>query len=170
MAGPGQSPGGVRGRAPRYRTLLIACLLLLSAQALAVDPRERLTDPALEARARAISAELRCLVCQNESIDESHADLARDIRVLVRERLTAGDSDTKTVQSIVDRYGDFVLLRPPVKPATWLLWFGPAALLAVGLTGTALWLRRRSVAPDASKALTQEEQRKLEQLLREGGS
>ena len=137
---------------------------------MAVDPQERLADPALEARARAISTELRCLVCQNESIDESHADLARDIRVLVRERLTAGDSDSKTIQSIVDRYGDFVLLRPPVKPATWLLWFGPAALLAVGLATTGLWLRRRRTDPEASKALTQEEQRKLEHLLRDGGS
>jgi len=165
----GRAPGGGRGGAPLCRALLTACLLLLSPHAIAVDPHERLTDPALESRARAISAELRCLVCQNESIDESHAGLARDIRVLVRERLTAGDSDSKTIQTIVDRYGDFVLLRPPVKPATWLLWFGPAALLAIGLAGTALWLRRRSVEPDASKALTQEEQQRLERLLRDGG-
>ncbi len=170
MGSRGKAPGGVRGSAQRYRTLLTACLLLLSAHAHAVDPDERLTDPALESRARAISTELRCLVCQNESIDESHAGLARDIRILVRERLTAGGSDTETIQSIVDRYGDFVLLRPPVRPATWLLWFGPAALLVVGLTASALWLRRRSVPPEATEALTPEEQRKLERLLREGGS
>ena len=105
-------------------------LLTLTTAVPAVEPSERLPDPALEARARAIGAELRCLVCQNESIDESGADLARDIRALVRRRLTLGDSDAATIQAIVDRYGQFVLLRPPVERATWLLWFGPAALLS----------------------------------------
>ena len=91
-----------------------------------------LSDPALETRARAISAELRCLVCQNQSIDDSDADLAKDLRHLVRERLVAGDSDAQVLAFITQRYGDFVLLRPPVKPATWLLWFGPLAVLLVG--------------------------------------
>ncbi|MGE0420224.1 MAG: cytochrome c-type biogenesis protein [Acetobacteraceae bacterium] len=122
-------------------------------------------DPAMEARARAISAELRCLVCQNESIDESHADLARDIRRLVRERLVAGDTDVQATQAVVARYGDFVLLRPPVKPATYLLWFGPAALLLVAGAGTAFWLRRRRVPEPAP--LSREEQERLAQLMRD---
>ena len=93
----------------------------------AVEPNERLADPALEARARAISGELRCLVCQNESIDESGADLAHDIRVFVRQRLTAGDTDAQAIQAVVNRYGQFVLLKPPVEPATYVLWYGPPA-------------------------------------------
>lgn len=136
--------------------LVIALALLLSptARVVAVEPAERLADPALEARARGIGAELRCLVCQNESIDESHADLAHDIRILVRERLTAGDTDPQAIQAVVSRYGDFVLLRPPVEPATWLLWFGPGALLVLGLAGTLIWQRRRpvTVPPPLSEA------------------
>jgi cytochrome c-type biogenesis protein CcmH len=148
------------------KSLLLA-LLLLASPVLAVEPAERLADPGLEARARGISTELRCLVCQNESIDDSHADLAHDIRVLVRERLTAGDSDAQATQAVVARYGDFVLLRPPVKPATWPLWFGPAALLLVGLAGTLLWLRRRPVV--AQTPLTDAERQDLDRLLREDG-
>ena len=121
----------------------------------------------MEPRALSISAELRCLVCQNEAIDDSHADLAHDIRVLVRERLTAGDTDVQAVQAVVHRYGDFVLLRPPVKPATWLLWFGPLALLVVGLTGTLVWLRRRPVT--ASPPLTDAERADLDLLLKDDG-
>lgn len=146
---------------------LLAVLLLLALPAHAVEPSERLPDPAMEARARAISAELRCLVCQNESIDESHADLAHDIRVLVRERLTAGDTDAQAIQAIVSRYGDFVLLRPPVKPATWLLWFGPVALLLIGGIGTLVWLRRRPV--EAPAGLSAEEQNALTDLMRDDG-
>ncbi len=143
-------------------------LIVLSVTtAFAVEPAERLSDPAMEARARAVSAELRCLVCQNESIDESHADLAHDIRVLVRERLSAGDTDAQATAAVVSRYGDFVLLRPPVKPATWLLWFGPVGLLALGLIGSVLWLRRRSVVGPAP--LTAAEQQQLDRLLREDG-
>ena len=115
---------------PRVRrigwlALLALLLLALARPAFAVEPRERLADPALEARARAISSELRCLVCQNESIDESGADLAHDIRMLVRERLTAGDTDAQAIQAVVNRYGAFVLLKPPVEPATYVLWYGP---------------------------------------------
>ena len=143
----------------------MVALLLLALPALAVEPAERLPDPAMEARARAISAELRCLVCQNESIDESHADLAHDIRVLVRERLQAGETDTQATQAVVSRYGDFVLLRPPVKPATWLLWFGPIAVLLAGLAGTLIWLRRRPVV--APPPLSEAEQAGLDRLLKD---
>ena len=150
------------------RSLALMLLLAAALPALAVEPAERLADPALESRARAISAELRCLVCQNESIDESHADLAHDIRMLVRERLTAGDSDAATVQAVVNRYGDFVLLKPPVEPATYVLWFGPVALLLVGLAGTIVWLRRRSPAAEPVTPLTDAERQRLDGLLREG--
>jgi len=150
------------------RSLALIALLAAALPALAVEPAERLADPALESRARAISAELRCLVCQNESIDESHADLAHDIRMLVRERLTAGDSDAATVQAVVNRYGDFVLLKPPVEPATYVLWFGPVALLLVGLAGTIVWLRRRSPAAEPVTPLTDAERQRLDGLLREG--
>jgi len=143
---------------------LLACCI---GRAGAVEPAERLPDPAMEARARAVSAELRCLVCQNESIDESHADLARDIRRLVRERLVAGDSNVQATQAIVSRYGDFVLLRPPVKPATYLLWFGPVALLAVGGLATVIWLRRRPSTTPAPAPLSVQEQDRLQALLRD---
>jgi cytochrome c-type biogenesis protein CcmH len=145
----------------------LAATLLLGGAALAVEPSERLADPALEARARTISTELRCLVCQNESVDESHADLAHDIRVLVRERLAAGATDAQAQQAVVDRYGDFVLLRPPVEPATYVLWFAPAGLLLTGLAGTAFWLRRRTTSTPADRPLDAGEERKLEQLLRD---
>ena len=142
--------------------------LLLAASAWAVEPAERLADPAMEARARAISAELRCLVCQNESIDESHADLAADIRALVRRRLVAGDSDAAAIRAVVDRYGDFVLLRPPVTRATWLLWFGPAGLLLAAGAATVLWLRRRGGAVDSAPPLSGDERTAVERLMRDG--
>lgn len=149
------------------RAALWALLLLLATHAAAVEPSERLADAALEARARAISATLRCLVCQNESIDDSSADLAHDIRVLVRQRLLAGDTDVQVRQAIVDRYGQFVLLKPPVEPATYLLWFGPAAMLLAGFAGVAIWLgRHRRLAP-IDAPLTQEERCRLASLLRE---
>ncbi len=142
-------------------------LLLLATHALAVEPSERLADPALEARARSISATLRCLVCQNESIDDSNADLAHDIRLLVRQRLLAGDTDAQVRQAIVNRYGQFVLLKPPVEPATYLLWFGPVAMLLVGFVGVTIWLRRRPVAAVDATPLNQDEQRRLDALLSE---
>jgi cytochrome c-type biogenesis protein CcmH len=145
--------------------LALGLLLLLVLSAHAVEPRERLADPALEARARAISTQLRCLVCQNESIDESNADLAHDIRVLVRERLTAGDTNAQAMQAIVDRYGAFVLLRPPVEPATYMLWFAPPALVLCGLLGTVFWLRRRGSTLAAPVPLSAEEQQHLDGLL-----
>ncbi len=159
---------------PRLRSAgaVLACLalLLLALPAFGVEPGERLADPALEARARAITAELRCLVCQNESVDESNAGLAHDIRILVREKLSAGASNAEARQAVVNRYGEFVLLRPRIEPATWLLWFGPAALLVLGFAGTVLWLRRRPAATAAPAPLNEAERRRLDVLLREGES
>lgn len=140
-------------------------LLLLAVPALAVTPQERLADPALEARAREISQELRCLVCQNQSIDDSDADLARDLRIIVRERLKAGDTNEEVIDWIVARYGDFVLLRPPVKPVTWPMWFAPVVVLALGMIAVALYFRRRRARPEASAPLSPEERRRLESLL-----
>lgn len=136
----------------RRLTAVGAALLvaLLNAPALAVLPDEQLADPALEARARAVSQELRCLMCQNQSIDDSNAPIARDLRLLVRDRIKAGDSDAQVVQFLTDRYGDFVRLRPPFKPSTFLLWLTPPALLLIAGAGTALYLRRRGgTAPAA---------------------
>ena len=147
------------------RLLVVLFLLLVPGLAGAVEPSERLADPTLEARARDISRTLRCLVCQNESIDESNADLARDIRVLLRERLVAGDSDAAARQFLVDRYGDFVLLKPPLESATLLLWFGPALVLLVGGVGVSLYLRRRPAAPPPP--LTAAERAQVAQLLKE---
>ena len=146
---------------------ILGALLLASTMALAVEPGERLADPALEARARALSQELRCLVCQNESIDESNADLAHDLRVLLRERLKAGDSDRQAMQYLVDRYGEFILLKPRVEPATYVLWFGPAIVLALAMAGLAVHFRRRSATPDATP-LDESERHRLAQLLRDG--
>jgi cytochrome c-type biogenesis protein CcmH len=151
----------------------LACLalllpLLLGAAAHAVEPAEMLSNPALETRARDISKGLRCLVCQNESIDDSGAELAHDLRVLVRERLQQGDSDAQVVDYLVKRYGDFVLLKPPVAPRTWLLWFGPAALLVIGGATALLMMRRRGRAAPAP--LTEEERRTLDRLLEGEGS
>jgi len=147
----------------------VVLLVALAAPARAVLPDERLADAALEARARTLGQELRCLVCQNQSIDDSNADLAHDLRVLVRERLTAGDSDRQILAYLTSRYGDYVLLRPPVKPATWLLWFGPPLLLAAGLGGLILaGRRRRSAAVPEMAALNDQEQRRLVRLMQKG--
>lgn len=141
-------------------------ILLLSGVAGAVEPSERLADPVLEARARDLSRTLRCLVCQNESIDDSNADLARDIRVVLRERLMAGDTDQQARQFLVDRYGDFVLLKPPLETATLVLWFGPALVLAVGAVATAIYLRRRP-REAAPLPLTEAERSRVAEMLRE---
>jgi cytochrome c-type biogenesis protein CcmH len=142
--------------------LLLAGLLAPEVRA-ATSPDEMLADPALEQRARALSKQLRCLVCQNQSIDDSNADLADDLRRLVRERLVAGDSDQQIIDFLTARYGDFVLLKPPVEPATWGLWFGPAALLVIGAGGIAIHLRRRRRAKP--EALSAAEQARLDALL-----
>jgi cytochrome c-type biogenesis protein CcmH len=144
------------------RAALAAVVLLASSAALAVEPSEQLADPALEARARAISQELRCQVCQNQSIDDSNAPLAADLRRLVRERLQAGDSDRAVFAFLTQRYGDNVLLRPPLRFDTALLWFGPLALLLVAGVALALNARRRRVP--AAAPLSAEEEARLAAL------
>lgn len=146
--------------------------LMLAAPTLAVQPDEMLADPALEARAREISKELRCVVCQNQSIDDSNADLARDLRVLVRQRLASGDTDGQVIDYVVSRYGDFVLLRPPMRPDTYLLWFGPLLVLLLGGGAMVLFLWRRRAARDETPGgpvgLTAEEEERLSRLLQGG--
>jgi cytochrome c-type biogenesis protein CcmH len=142
-------------------------LVLATASASAVEPGEKMADPGLEARARRISQELRCLVCQNQSIDDSNAELARDLRLIVRERIAAGDTDTQVLAFVEARYGEFVLLRPPFKPHTLVLWLTPLLLLI----GTAFVLRRNARARAAATGLTDtaalspEEQKRLDELL-----
>jgi cytochrome c-type biogenesis protein CcmH len=133
----------------RRLALIVAAALALSGPALAVTPQEQLKDPALEARARALSQDLRCLVCQNQSIDDSSAPLAHDLRVILRERIAAGDSDKQAVGYLVARYGDFVLLKPPFQPDTWALWLGPLAVLLLGGAGVAVYMRGRAVRPES---------------------
>ena len=148
------------------RTFLLAALLAaaLAAPVGAVEPGEELKDPVLETRAREISKELRCLVCQNQSIDDSNADLARDLRIIVRQRLVAGDSNEEVFQYLVDRYGEYVLLRPPVRGSTYFLWFGPIAILLVAGGALLLAARRRRAAP-AAEDLSADERAQLSELL-----
>jgi cytochrome c-type biogenesis protein CcmH len=129
--------------------LAAAGVLAIAGPARAVTPDEQLQDPKLEARARALSQELRCLVCQNQSIDDSAAPLAHDLRVILRERLAAGESDAQAKAYLVRRYGDFVLLRPPFQFDTGALWLGPPAVLLLGGAGAALYMRGRSRIPEA---------------------
>ncbi len=146
------------------RYILVA-LLLMPLAARAVEPSEILADPRLELRARALSANLRCLVCQNQSIDDSNAPLAKDLRVIVRERLTAGDTDSQVMDYLVARYGDFILLSPPLKAGTILLWGAPFAVLLLG-AGFVFWnARRRTTASVAAVALSPEEKAKLSAIL-----
>ncbi|AJD40567.1 cytochrome-c-type biogenesis protein CcmH 1 [Rhizobium gallicum bv. gallicum R602sp] len=147
------------------RPILFAIALFLSAApAFAVNPDEVLADPALEARARSLSAELRCMVCQNQSIDDSNADLAKDLRLLVRERITDGDTDEEVLNYIVSRYGEFVLLKPRLSTRTMLLWGAPVLLVIVGGISLLVFARRRAGKPTGSP-LTAEEQAKLDELL-----
>ncbi len=142
-------------------------LFLLATQAFAVQPDEILDDPELEARARDISAGLRCLVCRNESIDESNAELARDLRILLRERLVAGDTDKEAVDFIVDRYGEYVLLKPTSSGANIVLWLaGPLMLLLAGAVGFS-FVRDRSGAQAQPDKLTREEQDRLKEILKD---
>ena len=146
--------------------LVLALLIgLLAAPALAVNPDEVLADPALEERARQLSKGLRCVVCQNQSIDDSDADLARDMRLVVRERLSAGDTDEAVRDYLVARYGEFVLLRPPLAAHTVILWATPALLLGAGILVLAARRRAPSAEPDR---LTAEEERALAGVLNEG--
>ncbi|MCH7941703.1 MAG: cytochrome c-type biogenesis protein CcmH [Proteobacteria bacterium] len=149
------------------RIILIALLLALTpGSALAIVAGESLDDPVLEARARDIGKGLRCLVCQNQSIDDSNAALAKDLRRLVRERLVAGDSDQAVMDYIVVRYGDYVLLKPPFKPSTYALWLGPGLMLLFAGAGVVVFLRRQSRrAPVAEAPLDDDERRRLDSLL-----
>jgi cytochrome c-type biogenesis protein CcmH len=155
--------GGVcRTRSWRLQVALLGVLLAsFMGPALAVQPDELMKDPALETRARALSGELRCLVCQNESIDDSEAPLARDIRVLIRERIGKGESNDAVRAYLVSRYGDFILLKPPFKPETLLLWLSPVLTLGLG-AAAALYARRR--APSATPGLSDEEEARLAAL------
>ncbi len=154
-------------------TLAVALALLLAAVAplRAVEPKEMLANPILEARARALSKDLRCMVCQNQSIDDSDAPLAHDLRVLVRERLKAGDSDAQVLDFLVARYGEFVLLKPPLSWQTAALWGLPPALLVIGIATIVIVLRRHRAAPLAETAnLTAAEEARLAKLMREEGA
>jgi cytochrome c-type biogenesis protein CcmH len=153
---------------------VLACVFAIAVMAVApaayaVQPDEIMSDPAKELRARDLSRELRCMVCQNQSIDDSEAPLARDLRLLVRERIAAGDSDAQVLDFLVARYGEFVLLKPRLSPHTWLLWLVPPLALVGG--GLALWTynrrRLRSAASDDQSAfkLTAEEEARLERLI-----
>ena len=151
--------------------VILDSALPLMAPAQAVEPEEVLDDPVLEAEAREISQLLRCLVCQNQSIDESNAGLARDLRRLVRERLVAGDTREETLDYIVSRYGDYVRLKPPVKRETLALWWAPAIFAALAILGfVVIFTRGRaqnaSTASDGAQALTPEEQKQLKRLLK----
>ncbi len=154
--------------ATRKRTALIilTCIAALAGPAFAVQPDEVMKDSALEARARALSAELRCMVCQNQSIDDSDAPLARDIRLLIRERIGEGETNDAVRAYLVSRYGDFILLKPPLKPETLLLWLAAPLTLAAGLTAILLARRR---APAATAALTEEEEARLAALTKPEG-
>lgn len=147
------------------RALLLAFALLVAAPAWAVEPDEILDDPVLETRARALSQEIRCLVCQNEPIDSSNADLARDLRILVRERLVAGDSDDDVKAFLVARFGDYVLLDPPMKLTTYALWFGPALILLLGGFGVFRFFSNARRAPATPAPLSSAERARLDRLL-----
>ena len=174
MTGPAHRRGiRDRGRAAAALALVAALAwgLMAPPVARAVLPDEILADAGLEHRARALSKRLRCLVCQNQSIDDSDAELARDLRMLVRKRLTAGDSDEQIMAFLVARYGDFVLLKPPVKPTTWLLWFGPLAVLTLAGLGIAIAVGRRKGMPGAAPApLSQAERAALARILGPNGA
>jgi len=144
--------------------VLAAALALLAGPAVAVKPDEQLADPALEARALRLGKELRCVVCQNQSIDDSDAELARDLRLILRERIAAGDSDSQAIDFIVARYGSFVQLRPPLRVDTFLLWFGPVLVLVLGGIGAALYVRGRSRAAVAG-ALSADEEAEVARML-----
>jgi cytochrome c-type biogenesis protein CcmH len=146
---------------------LALCMMLLAAPALAVQPDEILEDPALEERARDLSSGLRCLVCRNESIDESNADLARDLRLLVRERLVAGDSDDEVIEFVVDRYGEYVLLRPTATGANLILWVAGPAMLLAGLGIAAVYLRRRETATPDGGTLSEAEKARLAEIMKD---
>ena len=151
---------------------IVLGLLILVSPALAVNPKEMLNDPLLEARAREISKGLRCVVCQNQSIDDSDASLARDLRIVVRDRLLAGDSDKEVTNYVVSRYGDFVLLRPPFKAATLVLWLGPLIFCLLALLALYTFFRRQNQTARKTKfnnLLSDDERNLLDNLLKKDG-
>ncbi|MBR9972633.1 cytochrome c-type biogenesis protein [Magnetospirillum sulfuroxidans] len=151
------------------KRLVLGLALILVPPAYAADPSEMLKDPVLEKQAEALGKELRCLVCQNESIEDSNADLARDLRIIVRERMAKGESPEQVKQYVVDRYGDYVLLNPPFKGTTLVLWLGPFALLLLGVAAAFAFFRRRGASggPVPAAPLSAEEKRRLETLLKD---
>ncbi|WP_085587102.1 cytochrome c-type biogenesis protein [Thalassospira sp. MCCC 1A01428] len=149
---------------------VVVTLSFYARPAFAVNPDEMLSDPVLEQRARTISEELRCLVCQNQSIDDSDADLAHDLRVLVRERLLAGDSNQQAIDYIVARYGDYVLLNPPLKPDTYILWASPFILLILAALAVVGFYRRKKRDGRTTPAnLTDQERKRLDEILSPSG-
>ncbi|WP_296474102.1 cytochrome c-type biogenesis protein [Roseinatronobacter sp.] len=151
-----------------FRLLLATVLIALASPSWAVQPDEILDDPVLESRARDISAGLRCLVCRNESIDESNAELARDMRLLVRERLVEGDSDTEVMSFIVERYGEYVLLRPTTDGVNIILWVAAPVLFLIAMLSAGLYLRQRGNAPEPTKGgLSADEEKRLKELLKD---
>lgn len=151
-----------------FATLLMVLLALTVSQpAPAVEPSEMLADPAQESRARDIGKQLRCMVCQNQDIDSSNADLARDLRLLVRERITAGDTNAQVLDYVHERYGDYVLMRPPMNARTWALWFGPALVLLGGGIMVRSWLK--GCPSDRQKALSKAEEARIAALMDNDG-
>lgn len=147
------------------RPWLLLCVLYFSIAAWAEEAKPLADDPVLEQRLITLSEDLRCLVCQNESLAGSHAELAQDLRREIREQMRGGKNDAQVIEYLTQRYGDFVLYRPPLKPATWLLWFGPFALLAGAVGGYVLYLRRRDQRV-AAETLSDAEQKRVEALLK----
>ncbi|MGV6802454.1 MAG: cytochrome c-type biogenesis protein [bacterium] len=151
---------------PRHLLPILIFFVVGITQSFAANPDEMLDDPILEHRAREISKELRCVVCQNQSIDDSNAPLARDMRILVRERLLEGDSNEEVKAYLVDRYGTFVLLKPPVQANTWILWFSPIVILLLTLVGYIYILRKRKdkITGVAPEALSDEERHQINEI------
>jgi len=152
----------------RLGLVIAVCFGLAAPWAVAVQPDEILDDPKLEERAREISSEVRCLVCRNEAIDDSNADLARDLRILIRERLEEGDSDAEVRQFLVDRYGEYVLLKPPFSLSNAAIWLSGPVLFLIGLGLAIAFVRRRPATTSAEAPLTAEEAARLDEILRRG--
>lgn len=152
------------------KMISLIAAVLLSAAAWAVEPNERLSDPLLEARAREVSLALRCVVCQNQTIDDSDAELAHDMRVLVRERIKAGDSNEQVLTYMVQRYGDFVLLKPRMTGETYVLWFGPFLVLLIGAVVLVRRFKKSPVASASAPPLSAEEARELQSAMGKDGS
>ncbi|SCA57031.1 Cytochrome c-type biogenesis protein CcmH [Candidatus Terasakiella magnetica] len=157
------------------KQVLIAfmALMVFSLDVAAVEPDEIMKDAGLEARAREVSKDLRCVVCQNQSIDDSNSGIAKKMRILVRDRIAQGDSNQQVKDYLVSRYGDFVLLKPPVKAKTMALWFGPALMVVIGLIGIIFYYRRRSTQTaetTGAAPLSADEKARLDALLKEEGS